>query len=224
MEKIPLEMKELRQWSRGLRLPSDPEKSRTMELNSRCKKWIFNTWHLYQPEWFITLLWNDCPTDPVKASSHTRILRRMMLEKYFGVKNMSKVPEFPDRPGMMTFQERTVSQTGKVTFHTHMHLSNTDGCWESKRDVEEFVRKSGANVKKLLKTTKKGNKGVESIAWHQDHHMYYNLKEHQRQKKITLTRYLQDGDLLLDYENSDLIGSLDKRKHYGHKRISKRSY
>ena len=51
--------------------------------------------------------------------------------------------------------------------------------------------------------------------------MYYNLKEHQRQKKITLTRYLQDGDLLLDHENSDLISSLDKRKHYGHKRISR---
>ena len=74
MEKIPLKMKELRQWNRGLTLPSDPEKSRTMELNSRRKKWIFNTWHLYQPEWYITLLWNDCPTDPVKASSRTRIL------------------------------------------------------------------------------------------------------------------------------------------------------
>ena len=167
MEKIPLEMKELRQWSRGLRLPSDPEKSRTMELNSRCKKWIFNTWHLYQPEWFITLLWNDCPTDPVKASSHTRILRRMMLECYFGVKNMSKVPEFPERPAMMIFHERTVSQAGKVTFHTHMHLSNTDGRWGSSRDIEEFVRISGANVKKLLYTTSEGNKGVESIAWHQ---------------------------------------------------------
>ena len=127
----------------------------------------------------------------------------MMLENYFGVKNMSKVPEFPDRPGMMTFQERTLSQTGKVTFHTHMHLSNTDGRWGSDLVVEDFVRKSGANVKKLLKSTKKGNKGVESTAWHQDQHMHYNLKEHQRQEKITLTRYLQDGDLLLDYENSD---------------------
>ena len=125
---------------------------------------------------------------------------------------------------MMIFHERTVSQTGKVTFHTHMHLSNTDGRWGSSRDIEEFVRISGANVKKLLYTTSEGNKGVESIAWHQDRHMHYNLKEHQRQKKITLTRYLQDGDLLLDYENSELIGSLDKRKHYGHKRISKRSY
>ena len=186
MEKIPLEMKELRQWARGLTLPSDPEKSRTMELNSRCKKWIFNTWHLYQPEWLITLLSNDCPTDPVKASSHTRILRRMMLELYFGVKNMSKVPEFPDRLGMMIFHERTVSQAGKVTFHTHthLHLSNTDCRWASNRDVEEFVRISGANVKKLLKTTSKGNKGVDAKAWHQDQHMYYNLKEHQRQKKL----------------------------------------
>ena len=35
MEKIPLEMKELRQWNRGLTLPSDPEKSRIMELNSK---------------------------------------------------------------------------------------------------------------------------------------------------------------------------------------------
>ena len=147
-----------------------------------------------------------------------------MLEEYFGVKNISKVPEFPERPAMMIFHERTCYQTGKVTFHTHMHLSNTDGRWGSELVVEDFVRKSGANVKKLLKSTKKANKGVESTAWHQDQHMHYNLKEHQRQKKITLTRYLQDGDLLLDYENSDLISSLDKRKHYGYKRISKRSY
>ena len=111
MEKIPLEMKVLRQWNRGLSLPSDPEKSRTMELNSGCKKWIFNTWHQYHPEWFITLLWNDCPMDPVIGSSYTRIFRRMMLECYFGVKNMSKVPEFPQRLGLMTFQERTLSQT-----------------------------------------------------------------------------------------------------------------
>ncbi len=140
MEKIPFEMKDLRQWARGLTLPSDPEKSRIMEFNSKSKKWIFNAWHQYPPEWFITLLWNDCPTDPIKASSHARILRRMVLEECFGVNKMSKVPEFPYRPGMMTFQERTFSQTGKVTFHTHMHLFNTGGRWGSNRDVDEFVR------------------------------------------------------------------------------------
>ena len=149
-----------------LELAIRSRESRTMELNSGCKKWIFNTWHQYHPEWFITLLWNDCLTDPVKASSHTRVLRRMMLEEYFGVKNMSKVPEFPERPAMMIFHERTFSQTGKVTFHTHMHLSNTYGRSGSKRDIEEFVRISGANVKKLLKTTDDGNKGVDAKAWH----------------------------------------------------------
>lgn len=137
MEKIPLEMKVLRQWARGLTLPSDPEKSRIIKLSSRCKKWIFNTWHQYPPEWFITLLWNDFPTDPIKASSHARILRRMVLEDGFGVKSMSKVLEFPDRPGLMTFQERTFSQSGKVIFHTHMNLSNTDGRWGSNRDIED---------------------------------------------------------------------------------------
>ena len=105
-----------------------------------------------------------------------------------------------------------------------MHLSNTDGRWGSNRDIEEFFGIIGANVKRFLKTTSEGNKGVDSKAWHQDQHMYYNLKERQREKEVTLTRYLQDGDLLLDYENSDLIGSLDKRKHYGHKRISTGSH
>ena len=72
-----------------------------------------------------------------------------------------------DRQGMMTFQERTFSQTGKVTFHTHMHLSNTDGRWESKRDIEEFVRSSGANIEKLLKTTSEDIKGVAAKPWRQ---------------------------------------------------------
>ena len=105
-----------------------------------------------------------------------------MLEEYFSVKNMFKAPDFPDRPGMMTFKERTFSQIGNVTFHTHIHLSNTDGRWESKRNIEEFVRSSGANVKKLLKNMSKGNKGFDADTWHQVQHMYHNFKEQQRQK------------------------------------------
>jgi len=55
--------------------------------------------------------------------------------------------------------------------------------------------------------------------WEEEHHRYYNLKEMERQKKKVLTRYTQDNDLLLDFENSDLLPM--KSKSNGHKRISK---
>ena len=72
-------------------------RSREIQNNGiefKMQKWIFNTWHQYHPEWFITLLWNDCPTDPVTASSHTRILRRMMLENYLASRTCQRFLSF----------------------------------------------------------------------------------------------------------------------------------
>ena len=189
-------------------------------LNITTKKWIWNTWEQYKPEWFVTILWNDLPTSPITSSSHTRHLRNKILCEVSGVKRCGDLPDFPNRLGITAFQERTAMQDGQVTFHTHLHLYNCQSQWNSAEQVHFLIRyKIGNKVAKLLKTNSKGNEGVVVRRWDEEHHRYYNLKEMERQKKIVLTRYTQDNDLLLDFENSDLLHITSKSN--GHKRVSK---
>ena len=54
-------------------------------------------------------------------------------------------------------------------------------------------------VQKLLKTTSEGNRGVVIKPWNWDHHAFYNLKDYYTCK------HHQDPDLVLDYQNSDLV-------------------
>ena len=175
-------------------------------LNTTTKKWIWNTWNQYQPDWFVTLLWNDLPTSEITSSSHTRHLRNLTLRKTTGSNSCSEIPDCPDRLGMTVFQERTESQGNKVTFHTHLHLFNTQRRWNDEGEVYYYLRHViGSKVMKLLKSDTPGNQGVVVKPWNEDHHKYYNLKEMERQKKKVLTRYTQDKDLLLDIKNSNLL-------------------
>ena len=52
---------------------------------------------------------------------------------------------------------------------------------------------------KHLETTSKGNRGVVIKPWIWDQHAFYNLKDYYSYK------HHQDPDLVLDYENSDLV-------------------
>ena len=201
-------------------------------LNIATKRWIWNTWEQYTPEWFVTILWNDYPTSPITSASHTRHLRNKLLCEICGVSRCGDLPDFPNRLGITAFQERTESQNGKVTFHTHLHLYDHEqrvgkDCqpsasrFSSEDHLHYIIRyKVGSKVQKLLKSTTNGNDGVVVKRWVEDHHRYYNLKEMERQKKKTLTRYTQDGDLLLDIENSDLLPMTVQSN--GYQRLSKR--
>ena len=189
-------------------------------LNRETTKWILNTWDRFHPEWFVTILWNDSPTDPILAGSHTRHLRNKILCETTGIKKCGKLPRFPHRLGMTAFQERTINTKGQTTFHTHLHLYNTrsgsavladpqDLLWDNPSQLHFVLRyKLGTKVQKLLKSTTKGNEGVVVERWNEEHHQTYNMKEMTRQKHRRFARacrYAQDPDLLLDVMNSDLL-------------------
>ena len=186
-------------------------------LNNSTKKWIWNTWNKYPPEWFVTILWNDMPTSSITSTSHTKHLKNKILCEVTGKKRCEDLPDFPDRLGITAFQERTESQKGQVTFHTHLHIYNSssgsaiitdpqDGYWQNSEQLHFLIRyKLGTKIQKLLKSTTHGNEGVVVKRWCKENHQYYNMKEMERQKKKVLTRYTQDKDLLLDVLNSDLL-------------------
>ena len=192
------------------------------KLNREYIKWILNTWDQYNPEWFVTILWNDNPTDPIKTGSHMQKLRNMLLCETTGIKKCGNLPEFPHRLGMTVFHERTMNPEGKVTFHTHMHLYNTSSGsaifsdpqprWDNTSQLHFLLRyKIGTKIQKLLKSTTSGNEGVVVKRWVKENHEQYNMKEIARQQKLHRTMYAkacklaQDKDLFIDVMNSDLL-------------------
>jgi len=190
-------------------------------LNKALTKWILETWDKYPPEFFATILWNDMPTDVITAQSHTRHLRNLLLREATGVKRCGDIPPFPHRLGITAFQERIMTDKGKVTFHTHFHLYNNSRTgsaiitdpkqviWDSPSELEYVLQyKIGQKIQKLLKSTTPGNKGVVVKRWNKTHHQTYNFKEIKRQacnRYKVAARYAQDKDLLLDVLNSDLL-------------------
>jgi len=190
-------------------------------LNRSLTEWILKTWDKYPPEFFLTILWNDMPTDPITAQSHTRHTRNLLLREATGVKRCGDIPTFPHRLGITAFQERILNEKGKVTYHTHMHLYNNSRTgsaiitdpkqviWNSASELQFVLQyKIGPKIKKLLKSTTPGNEGVVVKRWNKTHHQTYNFKEIKRQERkrfAVAARYAQDKDLFLDVLNSDLI-------------------
>ena len=78
----------------------------------------------FQPQWFITLLWNDLPTRSETATSHSRHFRNVFLTSLLN-QPLKKLPEPPSRPHLVFFHERkpVVTRGRQITaFHTHVHL------------------------------------------------------------------------------------------------------
>jgi hypothetical protein len=164
---------------------------------------IQNEWDSnFQPEWFITIHWNDLPTSYDTVEGHTRHLRNVLLTQLIGCGSPRDLPDPPGRPSAVFFHERSpvICRNRLILpFHTHLHL----GKIPSPQDDYAFLHllmhhKVAPRVKKLLKTTTLQNKGLVIKRWNREHHGSYNLKDYYKYK------HHQDSDLVLDYENSDL--------------------
>jgi len=156
----------------------------------------------FQPQWFITLLWNDLPTRSETATSHSRHFSNVFLTSLLN-QPLKKLPKPPSRPSLVFFHERkpVITRGRQITaFHTHLHLGALpdplNHLWYLDYLIQEKVSPC---VQKLLKTTSEGNRGVVIKPWVWDHHAFYNPKDYYRYKQN------QDPDLILDYNNSDLV-------------------
>ena len=156
----------------------------------------------FQPQWFITLLWNDLPTRSEAVISHSRHFRNVFLTSLLN-QPLTTLPEPPLRHHLVFFYERklVITRGRQITaFHTHIHLGALPDPLNHLWYLDHLIhQKVSPRVQKLLKTTTEGNRGVVIKPWVWDHHAFYNLKDYyfyQRQ---------QDPDLVLDYQNSDLV-------------------
>jgi len=156
----------------------------------------------FPPQWFITLLWNDLPTRSEIATSHSRHFRNVFLTSLLNIP-LKKLPEPPVRPYLVFFHERKpVITRGRqiLAFHTHLHMGALPDPLNHLWYLDYLIhQKVSPRVQKLLKTTSEGNRGVVIKPWVWDHHAFYNLKDYYSY------RHHQDPDLVLDYQNSDLV-------------------
>lgn len=156
----------------------------------------------FQPQWFITLLWNDLPTRSETVISHSRHFRNVFLTSLLN-QPLKKLPKPPLRPHLVFFHERkpVIVKGRQITaFHTHLHLGALPDRLNHLWYLDHLIhQKVSPRVQKLLKTTTEGNRGVVIKPWNWDHHAFYNLKDYYSY------RYHQDPDLALDYQNSDLV-------------------
>ena len=156
----------------------------------------------FRPQWFITLLWNDLPTRSETVISHSRHFRNVFLTSLLN-QPLKKLPEPPLRPHLVFFHERkpVIAKGRQITaFHTHLHKGALPDPLNHLWYLDHLIHQNvSPRVQKLLKTTSEGNRGVVIKPWNWDHHAFYNLKDYYTCK------HHQDPDLVLDYQNSDLV-------------------
>ena len=177
--------------------------SRTHSFGKVIEEVIQNQWETnFQPEWFITIHWNDLPTSFETVQGHTRHLRNVFLTQLMGCGSPCDLPDPPGRPSAIFFHERSpvICRSRQILpFHTHLHLGKLPYPLNEKWFLHVLLKERVApRVQKLLKTNTERNKGVVIKRWNQKHHSHYNLKDYYKYK------HHQDDDLVLDYKNSDL--------------------
>ena len=167
-------------------------------------KWMVGkVFYTYPPKWFMTVIWNDFPRDPITCESHSRHFKNVFLYDLYHVSKVQSLPRFPHRLGMMFFHERknhVIGDRSVKVFHTHIHVYNDKDNLTSSSGGHLKLNKTRLNrhVQKLFKGDKKGLRGLDVKEWNSDFHSSYNYKD------LYNYRYDQDGDLVLDYQNSDI--------------------
>ena len=121
-----------------------------------------------QPQWFITLLWNDLPTRSETVISHSRHFRNVFLTSLLN-QPLKKFPEPPFRPHLVFFHERKhLIHEGRqvLAFHTHLHLGALPDPLNHIWYLDHLIhQKVSPRVQKLLKTTAERNRGVVIKPW-----------------------------------------------------------
>lgn len=181
-------------------------------FESSTKDLVRKVWDQYPPELFITLWWNDFPRDVITSISHSRHFKNVLLYNLYDVSKVQDLPKFPDRLGMMFFQERkkhTINGKHIQVFHTHIHLYNDQfNLTICKGHLYSILQhECSSHIQKLFKGEKEGLMGINVEYWDRQKHSGYNFKD------LYHCKYQQDGDIVLDYQNSDFPESRRKNDH-----------
>lgn len=176
------------------------------------KEMVGKVFSRFPPKLFMSVVWNDFPRDPITCISHSTHFKNVLLYNLYRVSKVEYLPRFPNRIGMMFFHERKEHVVGVRSvrvFHTHVHLYNDVNNllpYSRSYNVDKVRSKLNTHVYKLFKSEGKGLQGLDIREWKSEYHSRYNFKD------LYEYRYDQDGDVVLDYENSDIPKFRNKTK------------
>jgi len=156
-------------------------------------------WRHSRPKWFITLQWTPAAPNYETASSHSRLFRNKLLTAIYN-SHLKHLPEPQDRCRLIWFHERAEDPSGRLIYHSHLHLTSLPKPYSTQRQLELLIKHQIATGFQCLKNLyRKKDPAVVIKPWTQKHHANYNLKDYYTYK------HHQDPDLVLDPELSDLI-------------------
>ena len=160
---------------------------------------------IFEPAYFGTITWFPFVYHFEDVEKESRHFRNKLMASILGC-GASKIPQLPNRPRILFFQEvksiivnpKSKEPKWKQTFHTHFHLED----WNTVSDIHHLNELVQTQVRprfhRLQRTDTAENKAIVIKPWVAQQHASYNIKD------FYSRQYCQDGDLIIDYRNSDL--------------------
>ena len=156
---------------------------------------------VYTPDWFGTVVWYPYPkdyTDVVEEARHFNNKLFSAIKKLYAIGADLK-------PRIIWLHERTNEIINPYSnkplyrraYHSHFHLEAVPGINTAEsmnQFLQEMVR---PNIIRLSRRDTKSNKAITVLNWEHERHCGYNSKDY-------FKRALDDNDLVLDYQYSDL--------------------
>lgn len=171
----------------------------THQYPKELEKLVKHQWKQMKPKWFITIQWTPPARDFLVAVQHSKHFRNKLLCSLYDCK-LNKLPNVNEQCRMIWFHEKGQDVYGRISYHSHLHMSQLPAPYRSTTDLELLlIQKVKPGFRSLQHLFRSKNPSVIIKPWKYDHHSSYNLKDYYR------FRHHQDADLTLDIENSDLI-------------------
>ena len=175
------------------------------------KNQIFNDYVAYQfdsvfsPAYFGTACWTPFIFHFEEAVKETRHFKNKLLTAIYDCKPY-QVPKLPTRSRIIFFHElkdTLINPTSsnpkyRITFHTHFHLEGSDLIQNAVHLDALIQAKVRPKFNSLSRPDTKENKAIVVKPWIRRFHTTYNVKDYYSRQ------HCEDGDLVLDYNNSDL--------------------
>jgi hypothetical protein len=162
------------------------------------KTLITNQWNSYPPAWFITIQWSPAPYKFDQASGHAKHFRNKFLTAIYYC-NLKQLPQPEDRCKLIWFHERAQDPTGRLIYHSHLHLTPVPQIATAHHLQWIITHKIAPRFNCIKHLNRKIDPAMVIRPWNHDHHAFYNLKDHYRHQ------HHQDSDLVLDVQVSDLM-------------------
>jgi hypothetical protein len=175
------------------------------------KNQIFNDYVAYQfdsvftPAYFGTVCWTPFIFHYEEVVKESRHFNNKLFTAIYDCK-LHQVPKLPTRSRIIFFHEvkdtlinpKSSSPKFKPTFHTHFHLEGSDLINNAIHLDSMIQSKVRPRFNRLSRPDTAANKAIVIKSWIHEFHTAYNVKDYYSRQNC------QDGDLVIDYRNSDL--------------------